>query len=80
LAERICEYVAKDRGWKINYDLVTKPIDFNQPLVSYEQNNKHDLENRGHILEGGICFTEVMRGYFSTEVLSTDYVAAESKK
>ncbi|PKK80660.1 FAD/NAD(P)-binding domain-containing protein [Rhizophagus irregularis] len=75
LTERICEYAAKDRGWEINYDLVKKPIDFDQPLISYER--KFDLTNRGHILEGGISFTEVMRGYFSTEVLSADYVAAE---
>ncbi|RIA97715.1 hypothetical protein C1645_686627 [Glomus cerebriforme] len=76
LAERICEYVAKDRGWNINYDLVTKPIDFDQPIVSYKQNECY-YTNKGHMLEGGISYTEVMRGYFSTEVLSTDYFAAE---
>jgi cholesterol oxidase len=75
LAERICEYAAEDREWNINYDLVTKPIDFDKPLVSYEQ----DLEEKRRKLEGGIHFTEVMRGYFSTEVLSTDYTAAEGK-
>jgi cholesterol oxidase len=77
LTERICEYAAKDRGWEINYDLVTKPIDFDQPLVSYGR--KFDYTNRGHMLEGGISFTEIMRGYFSTEVLSADYLAAERK-
>ncbi|GES77067.1 choline dehydrogenase [Rhizophagus clarus] len=75
LTERICEYAAKDREWEINYDLVTKPIDFDRPLITYER--KFNLTNRGHILEGGISFTEVMRGYFSTEVLSADYFAAE---
>ncbi|CAI2165946.1 11911_t:CDS:2 [Funneliformis geosporum] len=75
LSERICEYAAKDRGWKINYGLVTKPIDFNKPIVSYKQ-NEQDLIKSEKQREGGIAFTEVMRGYFSTEVLSTNYVAA----
>src|SRR3954452_5914921 len=81
LAERICEYAAKDRDWNIDYELVTKPIDFNQPLVSYEsyEQNEYDSPRQDHKLEGGIHFTEVMRGYLSTEVLSTDYVAAECK-
>ncbi|RIA98513.1 cholesterol oxidase [Glomus cerebriforme] len=78
LAERICEYAAEDRGWTINYDLVEKPIDFNSPLVSYERTEPDLIKRpRNHELKGGICFTEVMKGYFSTEILSPDYATAE---
>ncbi|CAG8546209.1 1672_t:CDS:10 [Funneliformis mosseae] len=78
-SERICEYAAKDRGWTIDYDLVNKPIDFNHPLKSYEQNERDLIkrQRKCHELDGGICFTEVMKGYFSTEILSTDYATAE---
>ncbi|CAB4385335.1 unnamed protein product [Rhizophagus irregularis] len=78
LAERICEYAAKDRDWSINYGLIGRQIDYNRPLVSYEQNEPDLIKRpRNHELEGGISFTEVMKGYFSTEILSTDYVTAE---
>lgn len=81
LAERICEYAAKDRDWTINYGLIGRQIDYNRPLVSYEQNEPDLIKRpRNHELEGGISFTEVMKGYFSTEILSTDYVTAECKQ
>src|SRR2546423_3708772 len=61
LAERICDYAAKDRGWTINYDLVKDPIDFNNPLKSYEHNEPLMKKPLNYELEGGIAFTEVMR-------------------
>ncbi|RUS30580.1 hypothetical protein BC938DRAFT_479217 [Jimgerdemannia flammicorona] len=74
LAERVCELAAKDRGWKIDYSLAKKPIDFEHPLRSYD-----DLRELQVPLEGGVRFTETMKGFFSTEITSEDYASAEAQ-
>ncbi|CAG8533020.1 3332_t:CDS:10 [Ambispora gerdemannii] len=75
LAERICEKAAEDHRWKIDYHEVTKPIDFEHPLIVHEI-PVDMIEREGRYLEtkkGGLLFSEVMKGYFSTEVIDLDY-------
>ncbi|CAG8539541.1 4875_t:CDS:10 [Dentiscutata erythropus] len=77
LAERIVNLAAKDRGWKINYDLVKQPIDWNNPVKKWPSFNvKAEASLKEHT-QSRVTFNEFMKGYFSTEVLSTDYRAAE---
>ncbi|RIB23415.1 hypothetical protein C2G38_1959482 [Gigaspora rosea] len=77
LAERICLLAAHDRHWKINYALVKEPIDFEKPSVIWPRESLDPVDMTWPPLNGGITFTEVMRGYFSTEVLTKNYKAAE---
>ncbi|CAG8785777.1 20400_t:CDS:2, partial [Gigaspora margarita] len=77
LAERICLLAAHDRHWKINYALVKEPIDFEKPSVIWPRESLDPIDLTWPPLNGGITFTEVMRGYFSTEILTKNYKAAE---
>ncbi|CAG8634751.1 16267_t:CDS:10, partial [Cetraspora pellucida] len=76
LAERIMSLAAKDRGLVIDYGLVKQCIDWNKPLISY--NREITLQNVSSD-NSGIMFTESLKGYFSTEILSEDYEAAEEQ-
>lgn len=73
LAERIMNLAAKDRGWVIDYELVKQPIDWNKPLKSWNL----EVTKQHASPDGGIKFTESLKGYFSTEIVSEDYQAAE---
>ncbi|CAG8576372.1 6145_t:CDS:2, partial [Scutellospora calospora] len=77
LAERICNLAARDRNWTINYDLVKEPINFEKPSVIWPRESLEPIETTWPPLNGGVTFTEVMRGYFSTEVITKNYKAAE---
>lgn len=80
MAERICKLAARDRYWDINYDLVGKEINFNEPLVSWPLEVPGPKANEAWPPKsGGISFVEIMRGYFSTEVTTKDYRAAEGE-
>ncbi|KAG9287123.1 hypothetical protein G9A89_001017 [Geosiphon pyriformis] len=70
LAERICEKAAEDFQWKIDYHKVTKPINFEDPLISYStQEELAERKRRNFDMKnGGLLFSEVMKGYFSTEI------------
>ncbi|CAG8620179.1 2848_t:CDS:10 [Ambispora leptoticha] len=75
LAERICAKAAEDYKWKIDYHEVTKPIDFEHPLIVHET-PKELIEQGTRFIEnekGGLLFSEVMKGYFSTEITDCEY-------
>ncbi|CAH1758971.1 6683_t:CDS:10 [Entrophospora sp. SA101] len=80
LSERICELAAKDNGLKIDYKPAEQLIDFTKPLKSF-RDETHELVklSRKGPLEKGISFTEVMKGYFSTEIISKDFAVAEKQ-
>jgi len=80
LSERICELAAKDNGLKIDYKPAEQRIDFTKPLKSY-RDEAHELVkvSRKGPLEKGISFTEVMKGYFSTEIITKDFAVAEKQ-
>lgn len=65
LAERCCELLAADRGWRIDYEL-----GYTVPTPAPEQSP----------VQPGVKFTETMRGYFSTEVTDDFERAAERGK
>ncbi|CAG8589722.1 2640_t:CDS:10, partial [Racocetra fulgida] len=77
LAERICELAARDRHWKINYELAKEPINFEKPSVIWPRESLEPIDVNWPPITGGISFTEIMRGYFSTEVTTKNYKAAE---
>lgn len=75
LAERISAIAAADRKWQINY-AVSAPIDFERgPMIQYDLSEW--FEREGENENRGIKFTEIMKGYFSTEVKIEDYQVAE---
>ncbi|KAF0475607.1 FAD/NADP-binding domain-containing protein [Gigaspora margarita] len=77
LAERIMKLAAEDRGLKIDYELVKQPIDWNNPIKKWPSYNVEAETALRNNTGNRITFNEFMKGYFSTEVHSTDYRAAE---
>ncbi|KAK9250884.1 hypothetical protein V1507DRAFT_327650 [Lipomyces tetrasporus] len=86
VAERMAELAARDRGWVINPHIVTREINFKAPAFAPSKpvlQVANDLQaNSSWSLttlpsKGGIAFSEVMKGYFGTDVLSEDYHTAE---
>ncbi|CAG8570240.1 6935_t:CDS:10 [Paraglomus occultum] len=77
-SELICERAAEDRGWRINYELPKQPIDFDNPLVMNPCNKT--IKKSTVNADGGLRFTEVMQGYFSTEIVDPDaFITAEDQ-
>ncbi|KAK9235613.1 Alpha/Beta hydrolase protein, partial [Lipomyces kononenkoae] len=81
LAERTVELAAKDRGWVISPRRITQAIDFKSPAYAPPRPLRQVVRNRPGIIpsQGGIAFSEVMKGYFGTDLLSDDYHTAESQ-
>ncbi|CAG8718465.1 2577_t:CDS:10, partial [Racocetra persica] len=77
MAERICDLAAKDQNWDINYELVNDQINFERPRITVWPDERKKF--MWPPPNGVIAFTEVMKGYFSTEVITGDYRAAESQ-
>ncbi|KAK9311401.1 hypothetical protein V1524DRAFT_457423 [Lipomyces starkeyi] len=71
VAERTVEFAAKDRGWVISPRRITQAINFKAPAYAPPRPLQPVPS------QGGIAFSEVMKGYFGTDLLSEDYRTAE---
>ncbi|KAK9485773.1 hypothetical protein V1527DRAFT_519315 [Lipomyces starkeyi] len=88
IAERTVEFAAKDRGWVISPRRITQAINFKMPAYApprplRQVARNHEATHRGFLTpfpsQGGIAFSEVMKGYFGTNLLSDDYRTAEAQ-
>ncbi|KAK9244239.1 hypothetical protein V1506DRAFT_334979 [Lipomyces tetrasporus] len=82
IAERTVELAARDRGWVINPRIITHPVDFKAPAYAPPRSQTDLYAIRNGFLtpapaEGGIAFSEVMKGHFGTGVASEDYEFAD---
>ncbi|KAK9366240.1 hypothetical protein V1509DRAFT_641907 [Lipomyces kononenkoae] len=83
LAERTVEMAAKDRGWVISPRRITQAINFKVPAYAppkaLRQMAARNISTSQNTSQGGIAFSEVMKGYFGTDLSSNDYRTAETQ-
>ncbi|KAK9384290.1 hypothetical protein V1515DRAFT_633659 [Lipomyces mesembrius] len=88
VAERTVEFAAKDRGWVLSPRRITQAIDFKMPAYApprplRQVGRKLEASHREFLTslpsQGGIAFSEIMKGYFGTDLLSDDYRTAEAQ-